>query len=287
MKKSINDVYIGITKNDEPLSLDISEINEQDEKDDTLLHFAIREQNEKAVKILGNKNINPLVRNKNGMSGMTLAASYDNVNILNYLIQTYIDMLTDVDKSEMLACSVIHNLKDNVECMISHKFNPLNDFRGDPIIIWAIQSEDLEMIKLLVNHGSSINASNDEGHTLLYNTAAEGLDNILKWLIEMGADIEKKDHKGNTPLIIACCYNQLRIVELLVEHGANTNAKNNRGCSPLLYAVKHADIDIVKLLVHNGADVSAKDMEGKGINDYLAKISDGEVKKMIKSIIVD
>ena len=57
MKKSINDVYIGITKNDEPLSLDIPEINEQDEKGDTLLHFAIREQNEKAVKILGTKNM--------------------------------------------------------------------------------------------------------------------------------------------------------------------------------------------------------------------------------------
>ena len=51
----------------------------------------------------------------------------------------------------MLACSAVHNLVDNIACMLGYGFNPLGN-REDLIIIWAIQSENIELIKLLVKH---------------------------------------------------------------------------------------------------------------------------------------
>lgn len=280
MKRTIRELFLTITENpDASMALNSQEINAQDEFGETLLHLAVNAQRVDVVEFLVRNQIDPKVRNKNGMTGMALAAGRNSVKILNLLLQAYKNELSTDEQSEMLVCAVTCNAIDSVVCMLKHGFDPLQSFREDPIIVWALQSENLNMIKLLVDAGSSINAVNDEGQSLLYITAAEGQTDILEWLIQMGADIEMRDYSGTTALMIACCYNHAKVVEQLVRCGANVNVRDNDGDTSLLFAIRYAGEEIIDTLLQNNADVSIRNNDGRGFAELIADIGDEQVRE--------
>ena len=61
----------------------------------------------------------------------------------------------------------------------------------------------------------------------------ENID-IAKLLISEGASIDTKDNNGDTPLHVAVMFNEnTEIITFLTSLGANVNAKNNDGVTPL------------------------------------------------------
>jgi ankyrin repeat protein len=67
----------------------------------------------------------------------------------------------------------------------------------------AMVSNNLEAIKLMVDHGVDVNAFNANGATLAHNAAGRGGSAIIRFLAENGARLDKKDKQGRTPLDIA------------------------------------------------------------------------------------
>jgi uncharacterized protein len=59
-----------------------------------------------------------------------------------------------------------------------------------------------EAVKLLVEHGVDVNASNDAGQTALHFAVQSG-DSLVKYLAEKGATLDVKDRQGRTPLDVA------------------------------------------------------------------------------------
>lgn len=73
--------------------------------------------------------------------------------------------------------------------------------------------------------------------------------NILKLLIEKGASINKKDSLGDTPLIIACSLGNLESVKILLTNGANPNTANYESKKPLNLAIKSGNEELINLLI--------------------------------------
>ena len=60
---------------------------------------------------------------------------------------------------------------------------------GNTLLHLAVQKENLELIKRVMDFDVDLNAKNDDGNTALHIAAMKAKDNsILKYLIQMGAD---------------------------------------------------------------------------------------------------
>ncbi|MAD41908.1 MAG: hypothetical protein CL623_05900 [Arcobacter sp.] len=155
-------------------------------------------------------------------------------------------------------------------------------------------TKNLDLIKLLINNGSSVNQINynsdkNQINLLMEVCSSEKLGRkklkIINLLIENGADIHYKDKNGNNILfhIIDAYqdkfsidqyenengemitdthelpkYSSEKILIYLLQNGADINHKNNMGMTPLMhYALKGED-RLVKILIDNGADINVK-----------------------------
>jgi uncharacterized protein len=67
----------------------------------------------------------------------------------------------------------------------------------------AMITNNLDAIKLLVEHGLDVNAFNTNGQTLAHSAAGRGANPVIQYIAEKGARLDKKDKQGRTPLDIA------------------------------------------------------------------------------------
>lgn len=95
-----------------------------------------------------------------------------------------------------------------------------------------------------------INAQNENGLTPLLNAIIdlEYPTKEVKLLLEHGANIEATNAEGETALIIATKKGQLACVKLLLDHGANVHTKNKNGYTALDWAIGRGYAEIIHLL---------------------------------------
>jgi len=94
-----------------------------------------------------------------------------------------------------------------------------------------------------------------------------GAAELVKILVEMGANVHASDTAGNTPLHWAARLGQLEIVRILLEHGADGSRKNQAGETALLVAARSAAWDgprIAQLLLDAGAEADLNSLVALG-----------------------
>jgi hypothetical protein len=99
-----------------------------------------------------------------------------------------------------------------------------------------------------------IGGSGDNDELLLKAVNDDNLE-LVKQLLDNGADVNAKNNSGDTALILT---NNLEIAKLLIEKGADVNIKNNSGDTAYFMACKNMHDDISKLLIKKGADTTLK-----------------------------
>lgn len=103
------------------------------------------------------------------------------------------------------------------------------DRRGANLIVAprSDEKEALEAVKLAIQLGAEVTASNANGDTPLHGAAAKGYNSIIQLLVSRGANLEAKNKKGQTPLAMTratkSSFGQVSLkktAELLVKLGA-------------------------------------------------------------------
>ncbi|GFG23073.1 ankyrin repeat, PH and SEC7 domain containing protein secG [Aspergillus udagawae] len=94
------------------------------------------------------------------------------------------------------------------------------DRRQTPLL-WAGIDRNTEAIRLLLDHGADITASDDEGCTALHFAAESGNHEAVQLLVDKGADIFAIDHSAYTPLDLAA---SATVRKILRKAGALTGA---------------------------------------------------------------
>jgi ankyrin repeat protein len=61
----------------------------------------------------------------------------------------------------------------------------------------------LEAIRICIEQGVDVNASNDRGDTALHGAATSGRNEVVSYRVEKGAKLDAKDKQGRTPLDVA------------------------------------------------------------------------------------
>lgn len=127
--------------------------------------------------------------------------------------------------------------------------------------LWCVsQRNNLDIIKLLLEHGAKINQKSENGSTAVLVACEMGFGHIVHYLVNHGADINIADNTG-----VTCLRQSIEFPELckyLITKGANVNA-SYEGQYPILHsAIKIGNLQTVKHLVEAGADTRVLDFDG-------------------------
>ena len=140
-------------------------------------------------------------------------------------------------------------------------------------LIEAVESNDIERMRQLLEDGADVNERDASGTTAFMCAIAQRFYDGVVLLSSYGADVNLVNSHGNTALMDASRRGLLRIValllgrnghkstvKLLLEHEAevrtDVNAVNVAGSTALMCAIAEGFYDIAVLLVAHGADVN-------------------------------
>ena len=137
----------------------------------------------------------------------------------------------------------------------------------------AVQFKDVTKLKQLLSVGANPNQL-EGGRPLLGWAAQNGDADIVQALLDAKADVNIADVGiGHTPLMRAIETQQVAIVDLLLKAKSNPNAKTPQGETCLEMGVKSRKPEIVIALINAGADVKYVSPEGESA--ALAAAQDG------------
>lgn len=138
---------------------------------------------------------------------------------------------------------------------------------GATPLLRAAKSGDIEMVRLLVNHGADAFATMPNGTTALHFAAGLGWRNgspiapsydqgtdaeavaTIDYLIELGLDVNAQNDAGDTPLHSAVAGRKSEpIVTRLLEHGADPRIENGREQTALAVAQARGTEAIVAIV---------------------------------------
>lgn len=154
----------------------------------------------------------------------------------------------------------------------------------------AIDKNHLSALKFIIKHAKT-NINNfriNNIHPMIYAIEQENFD-ALKLLAENGADVNAADLNESTVLMEIAQIGSVDIADFLIKNGANLNMVDKNGDTALTIAAEFGNFEVLKLLLHNGADINASSMNRKAVlEQVLLKINtaqDGNVNN--SNIVVD
>lgn len=117
----------------------------------------------------------------------------------------------------------------------------------------AIRNNDMEMIKMFIEHGADLHKTTSLGESYLHFAAFLNKTELAEYFIDMGMDVNIKKNGNLTPLHIAAVTGNREVAELLIEKGADLNALSTDGGTPLHYAIAAGHQDVADLFKSRGA----------------------------------
>jgi ankyrin repeat protein len=213
------------------------------------------------------------------MDNLIKAVKEDKITKVKELINKNIK--DEYDVMLLLLLVIQNNSIKTMKFFIEKNINiNLQDNRGETALMYAIDYDNIEMIRLLLNAGANPNVLNTHNHTALTLAIVGNSSNnieIIEMLLNAGADATAKDRNNWTSLMRAITLMQLmncnytkkitKIVRILLNAGADVNVQNQYGFTALMYAIRdgfdNECFNIVKLLINSGADILIKNNKGE------------------------
>jgi ankyrin repeat protein len=150
----------------------------------------------------------------------------------------------------------------NPNAKVESSFVCLNDASGivdyrRPLHTAALEGTS-EGVRLLLDHGAQVNATDRFGRTAIWHCALGGNADIARLLIERGADVNAKPVSidglaGETAIEKAAEAGETEALKVLVESGAGDQRSLD---SALWHAVWYNHPEAAKFLLDKGADVN-------------------------------
>ncbi len=132
--------------------------------------------------------------------------------------------------------------------------------------------------------GFSTETENGEGVPLLSLAVRNGDIEICRLLMSYGAsmNIIARD-RCSSPVLDAVIAVKPGIAELLIDGGADLNFKNRNGQSALIVAIGARMEEISNLLIDKGADLTIRDSLGMSAYDYAKLFSLADIQKKLEA----
>lgn len=115
---------------------------------------------------------------------------------------------------------------------------------------------NLEVVKLLLKAGLTVNDKDGRGSTPLIEASWAGKQDMVNLLLEEKANINEVTSKSFTALLAAIFQKHDQIALQLLDKGANPNVVDANGVTPLMETSWHGNVVLIKALITKGANVN-------------------------------
>jgi len=228
------------------------------------------------VKLLLEHHADVNVRANSGRTALIIASTYPgNLQSIRLLLTKgadpkAVDEAGDGPLGGAAGAADIEMLKELLAAgaSVKERSNRGGSLRGLTPLMRAAAANCLECVRMLVVHGSDINAVSNEPRTVqaglqehgkltpLLMAAEHGNPEMVQFLLDNGASLGARDSRGLTALMLAVTDERqdARSVRLMLDRGAKADVHANDGQSALSWAWKWGeDTEIVRLLEQHGA----------------------------------
>jgi ankyrin repeat protein len=132
---------------------------------------------------------------------------------------------------------------------------------GMTALMFAAESGDLLLVKMLVLNGADLELSYMEGTTPLLIAVLNGHFDVVHFLLEKGADPDHRDDYKGSALLYAAAINNYEIADLLLFYGASDTLRDRDGNTALMTAVYFGNTETSDVLLQNGLDPDGADKQ--------------------------
>ncbi|XP_076344264.1 uncharacterized protein LOC143244091 isoform X2 [Tachypleus tridentatus] len=162
------------------------------------------------------------------------------------------------------------------------------DNRETPLTLAATLHQPRHVIMVLINGGARFDFTNSDGRTALHRAVESNNCEALKTLLDLGASPNLRDNRKLTPLyytVICGCDNQL--TKLLLQEYADLGSADHQGWQEVHQACKHGRVQQLELLLLYGADPNCRNASGNTPLHICAVNEQRECAKVLLSWGVD
>lgn len=205
-----------------------------------------------------------------GLMALLWAAASQDEQMLRVLLLAGSPRITIKDRREQVLCLVSHRsipdadvvaqiLSECTTIKIRVKKGRFTSREG-PALQWAAKMGNKALIRLLLDKGADILASDRYGHTALHYAAAMNQGAAIQLLLSRGAERHVVGVFGETPVDRALLYEHPEIVLMLLD-GADVDARYQFGRTALhiaaAYPIDDVAAKVIGSLLKRGAEVGA------------------------------
>lgn len=213
----------------------MSRIATTDPIHDRIFHAAISRGLTDVISFLIDQGVSPKAL-VNGITPLYRACINNQLEIVTLLLNK--DPTLVIQKNDLSHYGLIH---DRLE------FDKASPIEG------AIKADNLELVKLLLNHGAPLDEKNDRLSTNIYLAVQCSQEEIALFFIEKGSKLEIMDRSCISLISLAVQKGCLKVVQELVKKGVSTNKIRNDIESPLLMSAAAKDPELLKFLLTTDA----------------------------------
>jgi len=153
-----------------------------------------------------------------------------------------------------------------------------------------------QLVKILVENGANMNASDDDGQTPLHlavialhevveDEKREFYREMIRYLILSGANPNAADLSGVVPLHQAAEIGDVALAEIFIENGAWVDMRDGEGENAVFYALRGQHAEIVEMLVRDyDVDLESKNDDGETAEDFCKAIGDADMLRVITAL---
>ena len=203
-------------------------------------------------------------------------------------VENLIKMSANVDAPDALAHTALwwaawREDWTTVRTLLEHGANPneANSEGVNPFLL-ATAKGPLDIVNKMLQAGASITAADNDGNTLLHQTANQR--EVVELLIGPNVDVNQENNFGATPLMTACKDDRDEVARCLIKHGADRNKPNPQtGLTPLLWSVRQNSHKTLRLLLDMHVSCQIADRWGKNLFMYACKYGSVETMNILSS----
>ncbi|XP_055519327.1 85/88 kDa calcium-independent phospholipase A2 isoform X1 [Leucoraja erinacea] len=212
-----------------------------DKNSETVYHYAAKQSNCQIIELLSKQHsigVNHL--SNNGETPLHIACRLGKSDVAKSLLLCQARCNIAGSQGYPIHTSMKFNQVGCAEAILEadpEQAHSADTHHGGTPLHWVKKAE---MIRLLMDHGCSLNYLSKTGETPLHIMVKRERFECALALLVHGADTNVKGQNGNTPLHLAMKLDNLDLIKALIVFGADVKSPNDFGETPGLIAARHS-----------------------------------------------